>query len=255
MPKKAHLHLAIDLSSPPVRYSLHPIITTMKCPFCGAGPVQDDDICPGIPSCGSLEGTTELVAPPPPPRRLFGYDWARGYVAPFLGVDRRAVSQALKAAAVTASDKLVDLGSGDGRICRVAAAQLEATAVGVELDASLVQRARDELLAGHSTAVQQRVSFRQQDLLLVNLKEFSVVTVFLLPETLERLVPRFRAVLDRGGRIVSFGWKIHKLGEPSCQLINQDKETKNAADKSSTGDTYSGLLTSWFVYLPKKLAT
>eukprot|EP00977_Amphora_coffeiformis_P020934 scaffold8649_cov185-Amphora_coffeaeformis.AAC.5 len=229
-----------------------------KCPFCGAFPVQDDDICPGTPSCGSLEGITrneELLARPP--RRLFGYDWARGYVAPFLGVHRGVISEALAAAAVTASDVLVDLGSGDGRICHAAAAaEFGATAVGVELDPALLQQARDALMAHHPPNVQRRVSFRRQDLLTVHLKEFSVVTVFLLPETLERLVPRFRTMLQRGGRIVSFGWKIHKLGEPSYQHTDDTEAKKlSSSAKGSNDDTYSGLLTSWFVYLPEKSIT
>ena len=211
------------------------------CPFCGASPVVDET-CPG--SCGSLEGT-ELVAHER--RRLFGYDWAQGYVAPFLGIDRHAVSQALTAAAVTAADVLVDLGSGDGRICRVAAADYGATAVGYELDAALLQQARDA-----NVDFIHQVSFHRQDLLTVNLQSYSVVTVFLLPETLDRLAHSFRTVLERGGRVVSFGWKIHKLGEPSYQHDKKFCSVSNTTDgaSSSSSNDYGGLLTSWFVYSP-----
>ena len=54
--------------------------------------------------------------------------------------------------------------------------------------------------------LREMVTFRQRDLLTLDLREFTIVTEFLLPETLHRLVPpRFRKVLDRGGRIISFG--------------------------------------------------
>lgn len=238
-----------------------------ECPFCGASPVQDDVLCPGSPGCGSLEGIElhhQRQQHPPPRRCLFGYDWANGYVAPFLGVDCDAVSRALSAASAGTSDTLVDLGSGDGRIVRTAAAQFGCTAVGVELDGALIQRAHDDLLISatkhhhannHNNNLRELVTFRQRDLLTVDLHEFTIVTVFLLPETLHRLVPRFRAVLERGGRIISFGWKIHPLGTPSFQYHGTHKATNN--DSSPEGDggnavdtTYGGLLTSWFVYLP-----
>lgn len=210
----------------------------LPCPICGESPVQDE-VCPG--SCGSLEGLDlRRQQEIPKQRRLFGYDWAQGYVAPWLGVDTAAVADALKTAHMTAADTLMDLGCGDGRICRVAAEQFGAKAVGVDLDASLLQEARH---ANSEFVANQQVSFHQQDLFTVDVLQFSVITVFLLPESLERLAPRLRTVLARGSRVVTWGWKIPKLGqEPACQHDTDDREI------FSSSEDYNGLLSSWFLY-------
>ena len=94
---------------------------TVKCPFCGASPVVNET-CPG--SCGSLEGVPCGEAPRK--SRVFGFDWANGFVAPFLAINTQAALAALQAANVSSEDFLVDLGCGDGRICRVAASELGA---------------------------------------------------------------------------------------------------------------------------------
>ena len=49
---------------------------------------------------------------PPPPRRLFSYDWAAGSVSPFVPSEAAAVEAALRAACVTREDVLLDLGAG-----------------------------------------------------------------------------------------------------------------------------------------------
>jgi hypothetical protein len=51
------------------------------------------------------------------------------------------------------------------------------------------------------------VEFRQQDLFLANLREATVVTLFLFPEMNRRLLPKLRAELRPGTRIVS-----HRFG-------------------------------------------
>ena len=215
-----------------------------KCPICGDSPVVED-LCPG--SCGSLEGLPNDDSNAVIPRktsRMFGYDWAQGYVAPFLGVDNDAVHDAfLVGVKLSNEDSVVDLGCGDGRICIIAADRFDATAVGYDLNQSLLTQARQ---ATETQNLQEKVSFYAMNLFDVDLEPFTVVTMFLLPDTFENS-PVFVQKLHRflkeqqGRRIIAFGWKIPCLGEPVRQC-NIDPRTCNSKDD------YSGLLKRWYVY-------
>ena len=61
---------------------------------------------------------------------------------PFVTTPDNVVSAMLDLAMVTPGDRLIDLGSGDGRIV-IEAARRGAVALGVEIDRDLVERSRD----------------------------------------------------------------------------------------------------------------
>ena len=68
--------------------------------------------------------------------------WAqRRPEVPFVVTPMPIVEAMLELAAVKPGERLIDLGSGDGRIV-LAAARRGAEAIGVEIDAELVERAR-----------------------------------------------------------------------------------------------------------------
>jgi 16S rRNA A1518/A1519 N6-dimethyltransferase RsmA/KsgA/DIM1 with predicted DNA glycosylase/AP lyase activity len=114
------------------------------------------------------------------------------------------VDEMLDLADVTATDVVYDLGSGDGRIV-IAAARRGARAVGVELDARLVQDSRDRAFAA---GVADRTTFVWQDVLKSDLRPATVVTLYLLPELNAKLAPKFLAELRRGTRIVSHRFPV-----------------------------------------------
>lgn len=98
------------------------------------------------------------------------------------------------------ADVVYDLGSGDGRIPITAAEKFGARGVGIEIDALLVRQA--EANRARSPA-RDRVAFITGDLFEADLRGATVVTLFLYPWMNERLIPKFRAELPRGARIVS----------------------------------------------------
>ena len=108
---------------------------------------------------------------------------------------------------------MVDLGCGDGRICRAAADLGAARAVGYDLDAALIDQASQQIC---SHSLRDRLSFHVADLFQVDWDPFNLVTLFLLPGTLSdsRMVQKFQDFLDQGGQVISFGWKIPSLGDP-----------------------------------------
>lgn len=110
------------------------------------------------------------------------------------------VHRMLTLAGVGPDDVVYDLGSGDGRLVIQAASAYGARGVGIELDEELVERSRRNAA---EAGVSDRVSFIVGDLMTADLREATVVTLYLIPSTLERLRPRFLAELPPRARVVS----------------------------------------------------
>jgi SAM-dependent methyltransferase len=128
---------------------------------------------------------------------------------PFVTTPSEVVMRMLRLAGTAPADLVADLGSGDGRIVIAAAREFGARGLGIELDPGLVEKSRANAKAA---AVADRVSFVHGDALLADISKASVVTVYLLPQLINRLQPRFLAELSPGTRIVSHafamtGWK------------------------------------------------
>lgn len=111
----------------------------------------------------------------------------------------------LELARVTATDVVYDLGSGDGRIPIAAAVKYGARGVGIEIDMFHLRDAFDNV---KKAGVADRVRFIHGDLFTTSISEATVVTVFLLPHLNQRLIPKFRAELRPGTRIVSHAFDM-----------------------------------------------
>jgi SAM-dependent methyltransferase len=108
------------------------------------------------------------------------------------------VQRMLDMAKVTKEDKLVDLGSGDGRTV-IAAAKRGLTARGIEYNPDLVTLSQRN---AEAEGVADRARFERGDIFESDFKDATVVTLFLLPELNLRLRP---TLLDMkpGTRVVS----------------------------------------------------
>jgi SAM-dependent methyltransferase len=122
------------------------------------------------------------------------------------------VEKMLDVAKVTASDFVMDLGSGDGRNV-IAAARRGARARGVEFNADMV--ALSQRLA-EKAGVGDKAEFVQGDMYVADISQASVLAIFLLPENMDKLVNNFLA-MKPGSRIVSntfaaTGWEADESG-------------------------------------------
>lgn len=108
------------------------------------------------------------------------------------------VDRMLDMARLTPQDRLVDLGSGDGRLV-ITAAKRGARARGIEYNPEMValsrRAARDEGVAGRAT-------FEQADIFASDFSDATVVTLFLLPNLNMRLRPTLLA-MPPGTRVLS----------------------------------------------------
>lgn len=124
---------------------------------------------------------------------------------PYVQTPPAVVDKMLELAGVRASDFIVDLGSGDGRIVIAAAKRNGARGFGVEIDATLIAEATRR---AQSEGVGERVAFYQRDLFETDLRQATVVTMYLLPEYNLLLRPKLLAQLRPGARVVSHDWDM-----------------------------------------------
>ncbi len=125
--------------------------------------------------------------------------------APYVPTPPQVVTAMLETAGVGPDDVVYDLGSGDGRIVIAAAAEFGARGVGVEIDGELVRLSRE---SARSAGVGDRVRFLENDLFLTDLREATVVTMYLLPIMTYRLQPKLMAELRPGSRIVAHAYDM-----------------------------------------------
>ena len=120
----------------------------------------------------------------------------------YLPTPREAVTAMLKLAGVGPGDVVYDLGSGDGRVVIAAAKDFGAAhGVGIDIDPALVREANDN---AERARVGDRVRFLNQDFFDTDVREATVVALYLLPWLNRKLMPKLKAELKSGSRIVSY---------------------------------------------------
>ena len=131
------------------------------------------------------------------------------------------VAAMLKAAKVGPGDIVYDLGSGDGRIPIAAVKDFGAArATGIDIDP---QRIKEAEANRAQSGVGDRVRFLNQDLFATNFSDATVVTLYLLPSLNLKLLPKLKAELKPGTRIVSHAFNMGDW-EPE-QTINVEGRT------------------------------
>ena len=141
---------------------------------------------------------------------------------PFVVTPGNVVASMLDLAGVRAGDRLIDLGSGDGRIV-IAAAQRGATAIGIEIDSMLVEKSR---AAARRLRLDDRATFVTQDLFETDFGGYDVITLYLLPDVNKRLAPKFLA-LRPGTRIVSHDYGLGDWPPDRTIVVDAPDKTVN----------------------------
>lgn len=126
------------------------------------------------------------------------------YDVPYVPTPPELVEKMLDLARVDASDYLIDLGCGDGRIA-LAAVRRGARALGVDIDP---QRIQEAVAAARFAQLESRVQFRRQDLFRTPIYEANVIALYLLPRINLALRPRLLTELRPGSRVVSHAFHM-----------------------------------------------
>jgi len=148
---------------------------------------------------------------------------------PYVPSPQSVVSDMLRYADVNAKDFLIDLGSGDGRIVLTAAKVFGARGFGVEIKEDLVKRANE---SAKSQGLADRVKFMKQDLFKTDISQASIITMYLLPDTVNLLKDKFLTELKPGTRIVSHDYPL--TGWIPEKYVQMDLEEKVAISGVTT---------------------
>jgi hypothetical protein len=132
--------------------------------------------------------------------------WLEGdSLAPPCQADLDIVHAILKLAGPSAESVLYDLGCGDGRICIEATKRFGCRSVGCEIESSLIDRFKLHLTQ-MTEEVQAKISVVHDDLRALSLDDASIITLYLLPESVEEIKPKLAAALSRGSILVCNTW-------------------------------------------------
>jgi protein-L-isoaspartate O-methyltransferase len=145
-------------------------------------------------------------------------------LAPYFPTPHSVVEKMLRLAAVKPSDTVYDLGSGDGRIVIMAAEKFGAKAVGVEYDASLVTQSR---MAIKRKKLENRASIIHGDMLVQDYSPATVLTVYLLPTSNDKMRPILEKQLRPGTRIVCHDFEFSGWTPVETLTIEDDGEGRS----------------------------
>ena len=140
---------------------------------------------------------------------------------PYVPSPQSVVADMLRLAEIGPEDFLIDLGSGDGRIVLTAAKVFGARGFGVEIKDELVKKSND---AARAEGLADRVKFVKQDLFKTDISQATVLTMYLLPDTVNLLKDKFLAELRPGTRILSHDYPLTGwIPEKYVQMDLEDK--------------------------------
>lgn len=154
----------------------------------------------GAASAQKSDGTLNVTARTSPVVLTQAVSTTRKPDVVYIPTPQKLVNAMLEFAKVSRTDVVYDLGCGDGRIVMTAAQRYGARGVGVDIDP---QRVREASANVRAAALDGRVQIVQGDLLAVDLKNATVVALYLSMELNQKLRPKLLAELRPGSRVVS----------------------------------------------------
>jgi precorrin-6B methylase 2 len=138
---------------------------------------------------------------------------------PYVPTPQRTVDAMLAIAQVKPGDVLIDLGSGDGRIAITAAKKYGIRAIGIEIIPELV---RESEKSAREMGVTDRVQFINGDVFGQDLRQASIVTVFMTPGVNLRLRPKLLKELKPGTRVVSHSFNMGNWAPSKTAQVDGD---------------------------------
>jgi hypothetical protein len=149
---------------------------------------------------------------------------------PYVPTPQVVVDEMLKMANVTAKDFVMDLGSGDGRMIITAARTFKANGLGVDIDPKLVELSNK---LAKADGVAERAKFIEQDMFKADISKATVVTLYVLPDFMDKLRPKLLTELKPGSRIVAHDYYMSEwYSDRQLSLTVPEKVKANGTDKA-----------------------
>lgn len=125
--------------------------------------------------------------------------------APWWKTSKETARDACRLAGINSRDVVYELGSGDGTFLLTAAREFGAKGIGIEID---LLRYFIAALTIRIIRAQNKVRIKRKNFFDEDISLATVLFVYLVPKTLNRLKPKFLKELKKGTRIVSYRYKM-----------------------------------------------
>jgi ubiquinone/menaquinone biosynthesis C-methylase UbiE len=146
-------------------------------------------------------------------------------LAPYYPTPQTIVEKMLQMGGLKAGEKMFDLGSGDGRFVIMAAQKFHADAVGVEITKDLCKQSADRI---KKLGLEKTAHIICGDLLEQNYSSADLVTVYLLPDSINNKVqPLLDKQLKKGARVVAHDFEFKNWTPEKVEQIADDGEGRS----------------------------
>jgi SAM-dependent methyltransferase len=119
---------------------------------------------------------------------------------PYVSTPHAIVDEMVRLADVKASDVVYDLGCGDGRLVIAAVKKTGCRGVGIDIDPERIKESRANARAA---GVEDRVRFVEQNFFSSDIREATVMLIYLFPDVNIRLRGKFLSEMKPASRLVS----------------------------------------------------
>jgi protein-L-isoaspartate O-methyltransferase len=146
-------------------------------------------------------------------------------LAPYYPTPQTIVEKMLELGGLKAGEKMFDLGSGDGRIVIMAAQKFHAEAVGIEIEPDLCKQSLERI---RKLGLDKTAHIVCGDLLQQNYSSADLITVYLMPESMDAKVqPLLDRQLKKGTRIVAHDFEFRNWTPEKVESIADDGEGRS----------------------------
>jgi hypothetical protein len=173
---------------------------------------------------------------------------------PYVPSPDGVVSEMLDMAGVGPDDDLIDMGSGDGRIVLTAVKLRGARGLGIEIQEHLVALSIE---AARREGISERARFVRQDLFETDVSGASVITLYLLPDTVNMLSAKLRRELRPGTRVLSHDYPIAGWLPETWKAFEQPEKKSATGVPTATVYLYripAAVDGKWSVSLPAQVS-
>jgi ubiquinone/menaquinone biosynthesis C-methylase UbiE len=152
--------------------------------------------------------------------------WAQdpAKLAPYYPTPESIVVKMLELGGLQPGEKMFDLGSGDGRIVIAAARKFHADATGVELDKDLCRQSLERI---RKLGLEKTAQIVNGDILKQDYSSADLITVYLLPNSNDKVQPLLERQLKKGARVVAHDFEFRGWTPVRVEDIEDDGEGRS----------------------------
>jgi ubiquinone/menaquinone biosynthesis C-methylase UbiE len=145
-------------------------------------------------------------------------------LAPYYPTPDSIVVKMLELGGLKPGEKMFDLGSGDGRIVIAAAQKFHAQAVGVELDKDLCRQSLERI---RKLGLEKTAQIVNGDILKQDYSTADLITVYLLPNSNDKVQPLLERQLRKGVRVVAHDFEFRGWTPEKVEDIEDDGQGRS----------------------------